>query len=209
MNQFFLCAFCCAASQNEVKHVFQALRAFHCSQVCSSLFRSTLDVKPPSNCCLLDGGRSTVSGKGNILELKGLLVWPEGNITTKSNYPYWLWGNKRLNWFAALNHVYRHSEDNMKLFCLSASTHQVPLIFELWVVGHLEDIPLFPPFWHLLLGPQHLRQKYRLLEQAWRGCSAERSIIWTCEKTNVMSSQINMSERTGVNTGKLEAHGYC
>lgn len=61
----------------------------------------------------------------------------------------------------------RQRGNNMKLFGFSASTHQVPLIFELGVVGLLEDIPLFPTFRHLLLGPQHLRQKYCLLEQAW------------------------------------------
>lgn len=88
-----------AAVHQEFKSnmLFRLWRAFH-----TSLLES-VQLNPESEALLRllaprrQGKHCHVSSKGNILQLQGLLVWPEGNISTKSNYPYWLWGNKRLN----------------------------------------------------------------------------------------------------------------
>lgn len=79
-----------AAVHQEFKSnmLFRLWRAFH-----TSLLES-VQLNPESEALLRllaprrQGKHCHVSSKGNILQLQGLLVWPEGNISTKSNYPY-------------------------------------------------------------------------------------------------------------------------
>lgn len=86
------------------------------------------------------------------------------NHSPKFNYLYWLWVDKKAqpvcNAESCPTDTHKTRIKYSILFNkVSVHTHQVPLISELGIKRFDVDVPLFPPFGHLLLCPSHLNKK--------------------------------------------------